>query len=304
MPIINRLYFQVLKLQRIVIVFTALALMSCRELVQDEFPDFTAVPTVNSILIADSTLKVYVSLAAKMDTIPLQNVDQADVQLYVDGVFSETLVSGDDGLYTSTSIVETGKSYQCRVTVDGYDTLTCSDSLPIPNPVLSIEHINVAGKDEEGNTYPAIRFSFANNPLERRYYEVIIRYNRYSNWRMAQLKEITDPVLLAEGLPLTVFSNERITGDTYSMLINYSTGSYSCQNDVCKMSLYPFVLEFRSISYDYYRYLKQLYLYNTGRYPDFTSGVLSTFPLHSNVKNGYGIFAGYSSFVSDLIKPE
>jgi hypothetical protein len=34
-----------------------LMISSCHKLIQDEFPDFTPVPTVNSFLIADSTIK-------------------------------------------------------------------------------------------------------------------------------------------------------------------------------------------------------------------------------------------------------
>jgi len=244
---LNRKLFssQVIKHQWFVISFIVLALMSCRELVQDEFPDFTPVPTVNSILIADSTIKIHVSLAAKLDSIPLKNVDQAEVQLFVDGTFKETLAPRGNGMYTSSCRVEPGKSYQCKVNIAGYDTVTCTDSLPLPASLLQIEHIRLA-----------------------------------------------------------LFSNEQIEGDSYTMVINYTTGHYGCQNDICETQLFPFVLELRSISYNYYQYLKQLYLYNTGRYPDFTGGVVSTFPLHSNVQNGYGIFAGYSSVVSDLINPE
>jgi hypothetical protein len=62
---------QVIKPQWVVIAFTILTMMSCREPVQNEFPDFTPVPTVNSFLVADSIIKVHVSMAGKMDKVPL-----------------------------------------------------------------------------------------------------------------------------------------------------------------------------------------------------------------------------------------
>jgi hypothetical protein len=192
--------------------------------------------------------------------------------------------------------VEPGKLYQCRVYIEGYDPVICSDSLPMPNTILKIEHIRVAGIDDEGYAYPAIKFTFPNNPGELCYYEAVIRYKTGEKyWRIAGLKEITDPVLLAEGLQMAVFSNKQIKGDSYTMVLNYSTGS---------SQWYPFVLELRSISYHYYLYLKQLYLYDLGRFPDFLSGVGNVFSLYSNVENGYGIFAGYSTFLSEMIYPE
>jgi hypothetical protein len=293
----------------LVALFIALVLTSCHKLVQDEFPDLTPVPTVNSFLVADSIIKVQVSMAAKMDSIPLKNVDQAEVKLFVDGTFQETLLSLGKGMYHSICKVEPGKSYQCKVNIAGFAEVTCSDSLPRPNPILKIEHIMTAGIDEEGFTYPAVKFTFSNNPQEHRYYQAIIWLYHESEWRSspwtaADLKEITDPVLLAEGLPMAVFSNDHIKGNTYTMVINYQSGIYYTEPNNQNPRLYPFILELRSISYHYYQYLKQEYLYNLGRYPEFLDGVGSVFPLHSNVRNGYGIFAGYSTCLSEIIQPE
>ncbi len=284
-----------------------LVLGSCHKLVQDEFPEFTPVPTVNSYLVADSTIQVKVSLAAKMDSLPLKNVDQAEVQLFINGTFIETLVARGDGLYSSSNIVKPGKTYRCQISIPGYELVTCSDSIPLTNPVLKIEHILTAGIDEEGFTYPGIIFTFSNNPQEHRYYQAIIwNYHenewRYSPWIAAALKEITDPVLLAEGLLMAVFSNDQIKSDIYTMQINYQSGYYYSGPNNLNRKMYPFRLELRSISYHYYQYLKQEYLYELGRYPEFLSGVGSVFPMHSNVQNGYGIFAGYSTIFSEIIQ--
>jgi hypothetical protein len=285
-----------------------LVLGSCHKLVQDEFPNFTPVPTVNSYLVADNTIQVKISLAAKLDSLPLKNVDKADVKLFIDGTFIENLADKGNGLYASSSMAIPGKTYRCLITIPGYEMVTCSDSIPMPNPILKIEHILIAGIDEEGITYPGVKFSFSNNPQEHRYYQAIIwNYHeaewRSSPWTAAGLKEISDPVLLAEGLPMAVFSNDQIKGDTYTMQINYQSGYYDSGPNNVNHKMYPFRLEFRSISYDYYQYLKQAYLYELGRYPEFLSGVGSVFPLHSNVQNGFGIFAGYSTFFSSIIQP-
>jgi len=292
------------KLMWLIFGIIVLSQVSCRELVQDEFPEMTPVPTVNSFLVADSTIKVYVSLAAKLDTFQLDVVDEAEVQLYVDGIFEENLSLQGNGMYESECLVEAGSVYLCKVDIDDFDPVSCTDSIPIPSSILGVEHIDIAGIDEEGYTYAAFKLTFSNLPEEQRYYEVIIRLKYRDYWREGYLQNIVDPVLLSEGLPMSVFSNDLMDDETYTLLINYATGSVSTRSGVLRTDLFPFILELRSISYNYYQYLRQLYLYNLGRFPEFAGGSMGTFPLHSNVENGYGIFAGYSSTFSELINPD
>ncbi len=277
----------------------------CKELVQDEFPDFSPIPTVNSFLIADSIIKLNISLADKLDSLPLTTVDNADVELLIDGEFEELLQPKGNGWYHSETKAKAGSVYDCKVRIEGYDEVNCSETIPIADSILSIEHILNAGKDEEGLSYPALKVRFSNDQNSLRFYQVVIHLYAYERWRVAYMKDIVDPVLLSEGLPLLVFSNEKMEGDSYTMTINYSGGSYSSSNGgPRRMTLYPFKIELRSISSDYYHYLRQLYLYEMGRYPEFGMGTSGVFPLHSNVENGHGIFAGYSSFFSELINPE
>jgi hypothetical protein len=124
------------------------------------------------------------------------------------------------------------------------------------------------------------------------------------DWNTGQIKAFKDPVLLAEGLPIAVFSTADIQDTTYTMQIDYTTGHVRSIGGVSTTTLFPLIVEFKTISYQYYQYLRQLYLYNSGRYPDFQFGAYKAFPLYSNVANGMGIVAGYSKYVSELIIPE
>ncbi len=288
------------------ITFALMALfvfIACRKLVQSDFPDFAPVPVVNSFLSTDSLLKVHISLASKLDTNELKGLDNAQVQLYVDDVFKELLTSTGNGFFTSTTIVEPLKKYECKVDIPGYETVSCINTIPKHSHLRDIISIAIAGKDQEGMTYPAVKFTFSNNPAENQYYEARIRL--FGRETGATLINIVDPVLLNEGLPLSVFSNELITDTAYTMTINYFTGSAGSSNGgPTRTDLYPFILELRSVSYDYYQFVRQKYLYESGRFPEFGLSSNQAFQLYSNVKNGYGIFAGYSSVISDTIIPQ
>lgn len=287
------------------LVVSITVLFSCRKLVQSDFPDFKQVPTVNSVLKADSLIKVHISLASKLDTNELKGLDNAQVQLYVDDVFNELLTSTGNGFYISTTIVEASKKYKCKVDIPGYESVSCISLIPKPAHLRDIIHISVAGKDQEGMTYPAVKFTFSNTKNEKSYYEARIRLIEYGSEQIADMYNIVDPVLLNEGLLLSVFSNELITDTAYTMTINYITGSAGSSNGgTIHTILYPFILEIRSVSYDYYQFARQKYLYDTGRFPEFGLSSNQAFQLYSNVKNGYGIFAGYSSVVSDTITPQ
>ncbi len=288
-----------------IFLFFILLLSSCHKLVQNEFTDFKQVPTVNSFLSADSLLKVHISFASKLDTNELKGLDNVQVQLFVDDVFKELLTSTGNGFFTSTTIVEASKKYECKVDIPGYESVSCISSIPKPSHLRDIIHISVAGKDQEGMTYPAVKFTFSNTKNEKSYYEARIRLIEFGSEQIADIYNIVDPVLLNEGLPLSVFSNELITDTVYTMTINYITGSAGSSNGgTIHTILYPFILEVRSVSYDYYQFARQKYLYDTGRFPEFGLSSNQAFQLYSNVKNGYGIFAGYSAVISDTITPQ
>ena len=282
-----------------------LTLCSCRELVTDEFPEFSPIPAVNSVFIAGKPLKVHVSLAEKLDTSELTMVNNADIALSIDGIFAETLVPDGDGIYLSSSVVEPQRVYKLEINVPGFSTITCTGTLPWPSPILNIIHNNNAGKDEEGTIYPSVTVSFKTNPSETQYFEILIRTLHNDFEMIATQKKITDPVLLNEGLPLTIFSNEIIRDSVYTMTINYFTGGAEKIGDESwHTTLYPLIIELRSCSHDYYRFVKQKYLYEKGRFPEFLAASTNAFPLFSNVPGGYGIFAGYSVVVSDTLFPK
>ncbi|MBK7627361.1 MAG: DUF4249 domain-containing protein [Bacteroidales bacterium] len=278
---------------------------SCREIVTDEFPGFTPVPAVNRIIIAGEPVKVHISLAEKLDTNQLTLVKDADISLYIDGNYAENLFPDENGIYFSSSVVEPLRSYKLEVNIPGYKSITCNEILPSPSPIFNIIHTSNAGKDEEGMIYPSVTLSFKTNPAERQYYEIVIRTFQFGYERLATLKKITDPVLLNEGLPLTIFSNEIIRDSVYTMTINYFTGSAGFSgNEPYHTSLYPMIIELRSCSGDYYRFVKQKHLYEKGRFPEFLAASTNAFPLFSNIPGGYGIFAGYSVVISDTLFPK
>ena len=110
--------------------------VSCRQLVEDEFPDYDGEPAVNSILVQGKPLTVYLSMTGKLDSVALPTIGNAEIELWVDGGFSEKIEHIGNGLYTSETLVEPLTNYLCKVIVPGYDTIVCSQTLPVPFSVV------------------------------------------------------------------------------------------------------------------------------------------------------------------------
>jgi hypothetical protein len=277
----------------------------CYTHIDHQSPQMSNLITVNSILQEGYPVKVHVTMAGKLDTVPVSAIENAQVELYIDGVFAEQLNYMGNAFYMGETVVEGGKEYLCKVAIPDTDTLSCKDEIPLAQKIIDIEHINIAGKDEEGTSYPAMKITFNNNPDELTYYELQIMLLTYNNeLSSANIINVVDPIILNEGLPILLFSNELITDSVYTMHINYTTGgSFSSNGSAYRTSLYPFILELRTVSCDYYRFRKQYYLYEQGRFANGITETMTSAPLFSNVKNGTGIFAGYSSMLSDTIKP-
>lgn len=296
------------------ILFTLVTLLSCRELVQDEFPDFIPVPVVNSFLVADSLIKVHVSMAGKLDTVPLTVVDQATVTCFINDSLQFNLKSVGGGYYIGNKRVKAGSVYRFKVSIPGFTDLTATDTIPVPVALTRIEHINFAVFNEEGASYPGIRVTFPVDPERVQYYQVTIQLNHPDHFShlpaydyITRLIDFSDPVFLEEGMLIPVFNTAKIRDTTYTLQMNYQSGSFGWNDPVTYILLeqyYPLVVDFKTISYQYYQYLKQLYLYNTGRYPEFQFGSYKAFPLFSNVSNGMGVVAGCAIYRSEVITPE
>lgn len=269
---------------------------SCRKLVTNDFPYYEPVPVINSLLFADSTIWVHVSLSSEIDSTQLIGVEQAEVLLFIDDTLAESLPHVYSGYYESKYLVSPDHKYGFEVRIPGHESAFGSTYIPPPTSISIINHTTMAGKDEEGYPYSSMTFRISDDPDAMNHYEIEISDGGY----LVEYLPVTDPVLLNTGLPLPIFNDELINSDTCAIAINYRNEKARYEGEV----LSPVVFELRSLSASYYQYLIQAYLYKTGRYPDLVGGVLSVFQQYSNVEGGLGIVAGYCSVLSDTIVPD
>ncbi|MDR0286202.1 MAG: DUF4249 domain-containing protein [Clostridiales bacterium] len=274
-----------------------IVLTSCRKEVKNEFENYPISPAVNCLLLVDKPVQMYLSLTGTIKDTEFPKVENAQVFLYVNGDFAEELTHQGEGLYQSVLLVEEEKLYSCKVFVPDFDTIYCQNVIPKSERLLSLTYIPVAGLDED-RSHPALDLVLTNNPHKRSYYEVKIHFFVNGNsGGVGILPQSSDPVIMREGIPIAVFSNEGMHDTIYKLRLGFRSSHYSSSPSSLREK---FFVELHSINYDYYQYLRTSYLYERGRYSD----PLESYPpmnIYSNIVGGYGIFSGYSFVQSDTV---
>lgn len=297
---------------KVFLLISILSPTSCINLVEDSFSPIEPIPVVNSIMVNGSPIEIYVSLATGIDTSSIPFVDNARITLYEDGEFLEVIPHMINGYYKSNFYAQERSSYSCIVSIPGFEDIYCKDSIPVKLDIEITDHTIRAGLNDEGAYHPSISFTFHDDPVSNDYYEVLIfiiqqgqNYNRA--YPSSSFNE-SYAFLLNEGFEpystrTLLFNDKHIDPDLDELTLNYNMGSsISCFRGDCtqRIAEYTAVLQLRRVSEEYYNYLKHFYIYEKGRYGEIIEGVISSHQLYSNVENGMGIFAAYSTAIDSV----
>lgn len=261
-------------------------LFSCIKQLPDDFPDFEQTPTLNAFITVDSILQVHLANTGKIEIDSLPILENAEINLFVNDSFVQKLSYLEAGVYTSAQTAKVENTYRCEYQAED-NLVQVEDQVPQPTPVDSVNIIEQGWVNMDGEAWPTLEFSIKNTLDTIKYYEVWIHY--YSIGYNDSLQEFEDKLIV------DLFSTEFEKENEIHKSIDFQLYSYG-SNDV-----YVYQMELRTISADYFKYKESLELYFLGRYPDFGSSTPAPYNLYSNVQNGFGIFAAYSSYFTPII---
>jgi len=134
-----------------------------------------------------------------------------------------------------------------------------------------------------------VQIFFEDNSSNRNFYEVnVLHFNAEDEFELIRLNGDNEKVIINEGdeeyySGLCVFSDELINGKQYRL--NLRTRSTLTGNRK--------EMHLSSISETFYKYRKSCIRHSFAQFPDLANP-MEPVTLFSNVKGGYGIFAGYS----------
>jgi len=269
-----------------IIIGLLLFCFSCRKEVSYEFPDFEKKITVNSFFAADSSLKIHLSLSDKMNKDSLFVIQNASLEIFIDGILTKNYVSSLNGIYTIDKPTQALKTYGCEVKYLGYDVVYATSKVPQKCQIENVMLISEGWINMDGRLCPTIYFDVKNSSDQEMYFEARILFfkaNRYST----EYKKY-------EEMQIGLFSNMDSKDVYLKQKFNF------CSNSFGSYKL-AYQLELRTVSYEYYQYAQSLIHYQNGRYPEFNTSSIVPYNLFSNVESGYGIFAAYNSTFSDTL---
>lgn len=308
------------------IVLLIILSFSCQKELEIKLPDFEPKPVVNCLFSTDTNFVLNLSHSISLNDSIKVNIETAKCYLFSDEILIDSLSYISDGFYKSNIKPEQGKYYELKVISTYFDEVYSISNIPSVPQILNIEQQNFAVpppvySSDVFENLPLNKFSitFSDDAKVDNYYELKILIKRY--WADIHEKQMQrcprlfsyDDVIRNENIldyepNLFVFSDSLFNGQTKTIDFLYKQDGVTrgCNSDNCTYfyGQYRIYYKFRSISKEMYDYRKSLikHVYNqqTGDVQLFGDPV----PMFSNIKNGLGVFAGYSEVFDSLFVEE
>lgn len=322
-----------MKLRIYLSIIILVLLSSCNREIDFDFPDVEPAIVINSIISPESPISVNISavmpIAEESYTVvndtdatgtihylhipkPKYCIEDASVLIYEDGELLCSLEYDDEGYYISNKYPKVGSTYTLVVNAPGYKE--CKATTTLYNmPVLSnMSFSDTVSVDQEGFPLSKLSFTITDNNSDRNFYEMSCRtvsdkYDVEYEWIYFNKSRNTDKVLTqSESLPFNdrvlLFTDEYFRNSSYNLDVIYNYNPYVA------MAKYDLEITVKAVSESYYEYRRSRIMQEyqeEGFFENLANyETLSAIPvdIYSNIENGYGIFASYSTMIDTIMR--
>lgn len=274
-----------------------------------DFPIKDPELVVNAMFSPDNSFEFQVSRSLSvLDNANLENLSESTIYLFENGNIIDTITQQNiNKWYVSDRYPILGKTYSIQVYHQGYNHLEAEDIVPLPVPINQLSYVvkdsSTYYDDYSGESYGNCTFDLTinfNDPATSENYYLLSGYSYFvDNYSGDTIKEniyfdqkegenAFVETYSSEGL---IFSDKYFNGKTFSFSVEVEDWNFTSGK------IYFFVLN--SLSHDAFLYKKSLAMYENAHNNFFAEPV----QVYNNIKNGYGIFAGFS-YTTDSIKLE
>lgn len=250
------------------------------------------------------------------DSLKVDRIPDATVRLYVDGQFNQIMKYDTVYGYRADFLPKADVEYSITVEKQGFETVTAKGTIPPKVAIKSCELTPFAGLNSDKLAFSQLSVTFDDPANQTNYYEIMVlksqdekdKYKLSTNDNVITSENYyPSPVLMDAAPPKRLlFSDQLINGQTHTVDLTFSPGM-ALERGV-ELYIMPHLLHFsfRSVSEAYYLYHTTLLKQSYSRRPDMLFGIAEPSPVYTNIKNGYGIFAGYyednRSFLVDSMR--
>ena len=293
-----------------------LALASCEKNVTIDIPKKNPKLVINSVMQKGIPLTASIGKSRHILEAPGLNpqdtyiVTDALTVLFENGTPVDTLVY-DAGyhLYRTShnTALRNGYNYTLRVGAPGFTQAEALTIVPSQAAIAELTVVRNARIDAYGDHQDEIRIKF-NDPAEKNFYQIQVLSSYYgTSGYPISCVQTTDKDVEAVGYNDPIGGDDCLDGG--SILLrddNFNGGQKTVSLFVSSSSLMEYTdgagnihrpfIRLNGITEDHFRFIKTHALYDNAGDNPFAEPV----NVYTNVKNGYGIFAGFTSAVDTL----
>ncbi len=279
--------------------------LNCEKVVEVDIPAHDPVLVGSAFFTPDSFWAVRITRSTDIlspNNMALQ-IENATVELWQEEQYLTDLAHQGNGRYRSETLRPVaGKNYTLRAAAPNFAAIEASDYLSPPVAITSV--LNLPARSGDPDEYVRLRLAFDDPPDVDNYYLLSIQMVDVFGYRFFNHFETSNPVIMAnsdeDNGPVNIddfFDNEAVfddvlfAGETLEIDFGYYDFLFGSN------SLAQVYIRLSSVSENYFRHHKTFRKAETvdGGNP-FQEPVL----IYSNIQNGIGIFAGYSTSVWPL----
>jgi len=276
-----------MKYKAIIIIFL---LVSCTKVIEIDLPDAPDKLVVNCFFSTGDKFIVHLSHSQNILAEDTTIIKNGDIKLYANDIFQGSFSHIADGFYSHDTVVaRAGVKYKITAVASGYDQVEAEDSAPPVTLLDSVFYDPDPYTDSEGSYFYKLQLFFADNGSHRNFYEVtLLHFNDEDEFELIRLNSDNEKVIINEGdeeyySGLSIFSDELINGNQYILKLRTRSTLTGKRKE----------MHLLSVSETYYKYRKSWIRHSFAQFPDLANP-MEPVTLFSNVKGGFGIFAGYS----------
>jgi len=279
----------------IAIILILMFLNSCKfdSIVNVDLSDYKSVLVVNSFFNPDSIWSARISSSQNaLDNKTFRNINNSTVEIWKDGLRITALSYKSKGLYQADTIKPlAGKEYEIRVSAPGFKPVTAIGTAPEAAIITNVKVDTITNGDENELE---LTIAFTDPPTSGNKYHISLwgygldDEGKITNKPQAINFSSTDLLLKGDATmnlefygDQAVFDDVVMNGKQYNLKLRIMT--YYAENDVYVM--------LSTVSNEYYKYHKSCQKQIENSDNPFSEAVI----VYSNIANGLGIFAGYST---------
>ena len=301
----------------IVVIFSSILFSSCEKIIEFNGEKTTPFLVMNSVLKADSTVKVHISKSRFFldDDSAMSDINTATVKMWVNNIEQTPLQLLNNGIYYSQYKPKTGDKIKITASASSLVDISSTTIVPEPPEVISIDTI-YGYETQDGYNSKMLNFDikFKDSQNLDEYYLIYGKQKEYhhsidtNNEESSEydMQLFSDDVIFKNensanftdenaysNNAFNIFSDALINGKEYTfrMKTNIYYDSYQQSEQKKTYKIY-----FQKITKDWYLYLKTISIVNNDL-SMFTEPV----QVYSNIQNGLGVLGASNTYVREFI---